>query len=108
MEMLTVLSALKAQAGYSLPDAFFVSVMMRRGLDDTTCTQDILNSGEFRGCLADCLWHVATGINSMSEGDLSVSVSDSTKALLKARARSLYREIGETAAGDERPRITCY
>lgn len=108
MEMLTVLSALKAQAGYDLPDAFFASVMMRRGLDDTTCTQGILNSPGFRGCLADCWWHVATGASSVSEGDLSVSVSDSTKELLKARARSLYGEIGETAAGDERPRITCY
>lgn len=105
MDTLTVLSALKAQVQYPLPENFYASVMMKRGLDDTECTSEILNSLEFKGCMADCLKQIVLYPNSVSEGGMSISKAYKNDLLFLANR--LYREIGEDPIS-ERPTITFY
>ncbi len=102
---LTILSSLKAQVQYPLPPDFFLTAMMRRGLEDGTCTQDTLASPEYKGCLADCLRQVILYPGSVSEGGMSISKADRTDLLYIANR--LYREIGENPIG-ERPTVTFY
>ena len=68
MAELTVLSALKAQVQYPLPEDFFRSVMVRRELEDGECTKAIMDSPAFKGAEADCLKQVILYPNSVSEG----------------------------------------
>lgn len=106
MASLTTIDALKAHVQYTLPSAFYDSVVMKRGLTgDAACTKDILNSSEFKGALADCIRQIILYPSSISEGGMSISKAD-RKSLLD-EANRLYRSIGEEQI-DERPKITCY
>lgn len=106
MAELTTLAALKAQVQYPLPSDFFLFVMVRRGLDgDAVCTQDMMNSAEFKGAQADCIRQIILYPSSVSEGGMSLSKAD--RDSLMVMANRLYRSIGEEVI-DERPKITCY
>ena len=105
MPELTVLSALKSQVQYPLPEDFFRTVMVQRELNDGTCTKDILDSVAFKGATADCLKQVVLYPNSISEGGMSISKADKNDLLFLANR--LYREIGEEPIS-ERPVIKFY
>ncbi len=105
MAELTVLSALKAQVQYPLPEDFFRSVMVRRELEDGECTKAIMDSPAFKGAEADCLKQVILYPNSVSEGGMSISKADKNDLIFLANR--LYKEIGEEPIS-ERPRITFY
>ncbi|MBR4533884.1 MAG: hypothetical protein IKO85_05005 [Bacteroidaceae bacterium] len=106
MAQLTILSALKAQVQYPLPDDFYSLTVMRRGLTgDASCTAEILQSSAFKGATADCIRQILRHPQSISEGGMSITKA-SREDLLN-EANRLYREIGEESL-DERPTITCY
>lgn len=106
MAELTVLSALKAHVQYPLPDDFYKTVLMKRGLaDGDVCTQEILLSPQFTGAHADCLRQIIVFPASISEGGMSISKAD--RQSLMDMANRLYRSIGESAI-EERPKITFY
>lgn len=106
MAALTTIAALKAQVQYPLPQDFFDSVMIRRGLDGNgTCTKDVINSAEFKGATADCIRQIILYPSSVSEGGMSISKAD--RDSLMSMANRLYKEIGEEPLS-ERPKITCY
>jgi hypothetical protein len=106
MAALTTIAALKAHVQYPLPAAFFESVMMKRGLaGDAACTNEILNSLEFKGAMADCIRQIILYPSSISEGGMSISKAD--RQSLLGEANRLYRAIGEEPI-DERPKVTCY
>ena len=102
----TILAALKSQVQYPLPQDFFLTVLVGRGLDGSDdCTQEILASAAFKGANADCLKQIILYPSSISEGGMSISKADKRDLLFLANR--LYREIGEEPIG-ERPLITCY
>lgn len=102
----TVSDALKSQVQYPLPATFFLTVMIKRGLDgDAECTKEILTSPEFKGSHADCIRQILLYPNSISEGGMSISKTD-RKSLLDM-ANRLYKEIGEEPI-DERPKVTFF
>lgn len=102
----TVIDALKAQVQYPLPTNFFLTVMVKRGLDgDSNCTKETLDSVAFKGAHADCIRQILLYPGSISEGGMSISKTD-RKSLLDM-ANRLYREIGEEPI-DERPKVTFY
>lgn len=105
MSELTVLSALKSQVQYPLPDDFFRTIMVRRSLTDDECTKDVLDSAAFKGATADCLRQVILYPTSVSEGGVSISKADKNDLLFLANR--LYREIGEEPMS-ERPTIKFY
>ncbi len=103
---MTTRDALKAQVQYPLPQDFFSSVAVKRGLDgDGECTKEMMASPEFKGAVADCLRQVIVYPSSVSEGGVSISKADRDDLLLVANR--LYREIGEEPIG-ERPKVTFY
>lgn len=90
---MTVLEALKGEVSYPIPNAFFESTFIKRGLKgDVEFTAELANSRAYRLCYADCLKRHLLAI-SVSEGGLSVSIAD--KELLLNAANSIYREYGE-------------
>lgn len=102
----TILAAIKAQVQYPLPSDFFLTVLVKRGLDgDAECTKEIMLSSDFKGAMADCLRQVILFPNSISEGGMSISKADRQSLLFMAN--KLYGEIGESPI-EERPKITCY
>ena len=106
MTELTILAAIKAQVQYPLPSNFYLTVMVKRGLDgDAVCTKEIMESSGFKGAVADCLRQIILYPSSISEGGMSISKTD-LKSLL-FMANRLYQEIGEEPI-DERPKVTFY
>lgn len=105
MEKWNVLARLKSLAPYPVREDFIESVMVRRGLEDVFCTQEVMQSAAFKGAEADILRRLATFPSSTTEGD--VSISRAASAELLSEASRLYREIGECGTGD-RPTITIY
>lgn len=105
MPTLTTLQSLRAQVQYPLPEDFFRTVMVRRGLTDDECTKDVLESAAFKGATADCLRQVILYPTSVSEGGISISKADKNDLLYIAN--KLYQEIGEEPIS-ERQKITFY
>lgn len=106
MENQTTLAVLRAQVQYPLPSDFFLSVMIKRGLDgDAVCTQEIMDSAEFIGAQADCIRQIILYPSSISEGGMSLSKADRNSLI--TMADKLYRSIGEETIG-ECPKITYY
>ena len=106
MTALTILAAIKAQVQYPLPSDFYLTVIVKRGLDgDVVCTKEIMESAGFKGAQADCLRQIILYPNSISEGGMSISKADRQSLLFMAN--KLYREIGEEPI-DERPKVTFY
>lgn len=101
---MNLLEALKSKVQYPMPDSFYQSILIGRSLDGAAeFTAEVSKSSEFKGAYADCLIGVATAPN-VSEGGVSISVSDSEK--LVNIANSIYTNIGEKVVGKEIPTVT--
>ncbi len=106
MAELTILAAIKSQVQYPLPSDFYLTILVKRGLDgDGVCTKETLESAGFKGAQADCLRQIILYPNSISEGGMSITKADRQSLLFMAN--KLYKEIGEEPI-DERPKVTFY
>ena len=94
--MKTIQQALIDEIHYPIPEGFVENVMIKRKLNPVgDCDSDTMNSKEYMGALADCLWSVVQAIN-FSEADKSFgSLSDKDKERILLRVNSIYNAIGE-------------
>lgn len=94
--MKTIQQALIDEIHYPIPEGFVENVMIKRKLNPVSdCDSDTMNSKEYMGALADCLWSLVQAIN-FSEADKSFgSLSDKDKERILLRVNSIYNAIGE-------------
>lgn len=94
--MKTIQQALIDEIHYPIPEGFVENVMIKRKLNPVgDCDSDTMNSKEYMGALADCLWSLVQAIN-FSEADKSFgSLSDKDKERILLRVNSIYNTIGE-------------
>ena len=94
--MKTIQQALIDEIHYPIPEGFVENVMIKRKLNPVgDCDSDTMNSKEYMGALADCLWSLVQAIN-FSEADKSFgSLSDKDKERILLRVKSIYNAIGE-------------
>lgn len=94
--MKTIQQALIDEIHYPIPEGFVKNVMIKRKLNPVgDCDSDTMNSKEYMGALADCLWSLVQAIN-FSEADKSFgSLSDKDKERILLRVNSIYNAIGE-------------
>ena len=94
--MKTIQQALIDEIHYPIPEGFVENVMIKRKLNPVgDCDSDTMNSKEYMGALADCLWSLVQAIN-FSEADKSFgSLSDKDKERILLRVNSIYNPIGE-------------
>ena len=94
--MKTIQQALIDEIHYPIPEGFVENVMKKRKLNPVgDCDSDTMNSKEYMGALADCLWSLVQAIN-FSEADKSFgSLSDKDKERILLRVNSIYNAIGE-------------
>ena len=94
--MKTIQQALIDEIHYPIPEGFVDNVMIKRKLNPVgDCDSDTMNSKEYMGALADCLWSLVQAIN-FSEADKSFgSLSDKDKERILLRVNSIYNAIGE-------------
>ena len=94
--MKTIQQALVDEIHYPISIGFVENVMIKRKLNPVgDCDSDTMNSKEYMGALADCLWSLVQAIN-FSEADKSFgSLSDKDKERILLRVNSIYNAIGE-------------
>lgn len=94
--MKTIQQALIDEIHYPIPEGFVENVLIKRKLNPVgDCDSDTMNSKEYMGALADCLWSLVQAIN-FSEADKSFgSLSDKDKERILLRVNSIYNAIGE-------------
>lgn len=94
--MKTIQQALIDEIHDPIPEGFVENVMIKRKLNPVgDCDSDTMNSKEYMGALADCLWSLVQAIN-FSEADKSFgSLSDKDKERILLRVNSIYNAIGE-------------
>ena len=94
--MKTIQQALIDEIHYPIPEGFVENVMIKRKLNPVgDCDSDTMNSKEYMGALADCLWSLVQAIN-FSEADKTFgSLSDKDKERILLRVNSIYNAIGE-------------
>lgn len=101
--MRTIAQALKDEIGYPVKDGRIANKLMRRGLDGSgEITTEILDSPEFNGALADCLYSLITDPN-FSESDISISLQD--RDLILKSANCIYSSIGEEKKKLDQPKV---
>lgn len=93
--MKTVRQALLDEVHYPISEGFVENKLLSRGLNpEDGLSLETLNSNEFRGAVADCLWSLIEAPN-FSEADKSISLGDREIILIKVN--SIYQSIGEKA-----------
>lgn len=94
--MKTIKQALIDEIHYPIPEGFVGNVIIKRGLDEEApLTKEVIESKEYIGAVADCLYSLLHAVN-FSEADKSVgSLSTSDKEMILLRVNSLYKTIGE-------------
>lgn len=94
--MKTIQQALIDEIHYPISEGFVENVMIKRKLNPVGyCDSDTMDSKEYMGALADCLWSLVQAIN-FSEADKSFgSLSDKDKERILLRVNSIYNAIGE-------------
>mgnify|MGYP000027329705 FL=1 len=105
--MKTIQQALIDEIHYPIPEGFVENVMIKRKLNPVgDCDSDTMNSKEYMGALADCLWSLVQAIN-FSEADKSFgSLSDKDKERILLRVNSIYNAIGEPSVElEEKPMV---
>lgn len=104
--MKTVEQALLDEIYYPVNKGYVENKMIERGLDGgAEYSQDIAQSNEYKGCLADCLYSLIQAI-SISESDKSIgTLTDDQRKLILRRANSIYSEIGEDEKDDGEPTV---
>lgn len=94
--MKTIQQALLDAVYYPIGVKYVENVMISRNLDaEEECTPEVINSKEFMGAVADCLYSLIQAVN-FSEADKSVgTLSDKQLTAILSRANSIYDSIGE-------------
>lgn len=102
--MRTIKQALIDEIHFPISDGFVENKLLARGLDgDDEVSMEILNSKEFIGAVADCLYSLIEAPN-FNEADKSFSLGDRNVILNKVN--SLYKKIGEeSVALGEKPMV---
>jgi len=91
----TILQALIDEVHYPVGIGHLENRLIKRGLSpNDLCSQSILESSEFIGAYADCLWGLIAAPN-ISEADKSISGLD--RDLIISQMNNLYELIGEPA-----------
>ena len=94
--MKTIQQALIDEIHYPIPEGFVENVMIKRKLNPVgDCDSDTMNSKEYMGALADCLWSLVQAINFSEAGKSFGSLSDKDKERILLRVNSIYNAIGE-------------
>lgn len=105
--MKTIRQAIIDEIYYPIGGGVVDNKLIKRGVNgETEFTQEVANSSEYKGVLADCLYSLIQAI-SFSEADKSVSsLTDSDKRMILKWANSLYTDIGEPEVTlDGEPRV---
>lgn len=104
--MKTVSQALVDEVLYPIPFGHIENVLIKRGIDsESEYTQEMSESAEYKGALADCLYVLIQGI-SFSESDKSIgTLSDSQRELIIKRVNALYSSIGEETVPTAEPMV---
>lgn len=94
--MKTIQQALLDAVYYPIGVKYVENVMISRNLDaEEECTPEVINSKEFMGAVADCLYSLIQAVN-FSEAYKSVgTLSDKQLTAILSRANSIYESIGE-------------
>lgn len=101
--MRTIAQTLKDEIDYPIKDGKIENMLMRRGLDGSgEISAEVLNSPEFNGAVADCLYSLVEAPN-FSESDISISLQDRNLILKKANA--IYASIGEEEKHLDQPKV---
>lgn len=101
--MRTIAQALKDEVHYPIGDGFIENKLMKRGLDRSCeISAEILNSPEFNGAVADCLYSLVEAPN-FSESDISISLQD--RNLILKKANTIYTSIGEEEKSLDQPKV---
>ena len=97
--MTTNREALLGITGYPVPSRTIEAIALRRGLglDDEATSEDMKGS-VFRLCEADLLMWILRAPN-VSQGGQSYNFTDEQRADMRRRAKAIYNEEGENAAG---------
>lgn len=99
----TILQALLDEVHYPISQGFAENKLMARGLDGAdTIEMEILNSKEFIGAVADCLYSLIEAPN-FNEADKSFSLAD--RNIILNKVNSLYRKIGEESVDIAKPMV---
>lgn len=101
--MRTIAQALKDEIYYPVNSGKIANILLRRGLDGSgEITAEALNSDEFNGAVADCLYSLIEAPN-LSESDISISLQD--RKLILKKANLIYASIGEEEKNLEEPTV---
>lgn len=101
--MRTIAQALKDEIDYPVNDGKIENTLLRRGLDGSgEISAEILNSPEFNGAVADCLYSLVEAPN-FSESDISISLQD--RKLILKKANAIYASIGEEEKNLDEPKV---
>lgn len=101
--MRTIAQALKDEIYYPVNNGKIENILLRRGLDGSgEVSAEVLNSPEFNGAVADCLFSLVEAPN-FSESDISISLQD--KNLILKKANLIYKSIGEEEKNLDEPTV---
>lgn len=101
--MRTIAQALKDEILYPLNNGKIENALLRRGIDfGGEISAEVLNSPEFNGAVADCLFSLVEAPN-FSESDISISLQD--RKLILKKANSIYASIGEPEKNLDEPKV---
>lgn len=101
--MRTIAQALKDEIDYPVSDGKIKNRLMRRGLEGgCEISAEVLDSPEFNGAVADCLYSLVEAPD-FSESDISISLPD--RDLILKKANAIYLSIGEEEKKIDRPKV---
>lgn len=101
--MRTIAQALKDEVYYPVNDGKIENILLRRGMDGSgEISAEVLNSPEFNGAVADCLFSLVEAPN-FSESDISISIQD--KNLILKKVNLIYKSIGEEEKNLDEPTV---
>lgn len=101
--MKTIRQALKDEISYPIGEGLIENKLIARDLDgDNAVSASVINSKEFLGAVADCLFALVDAPN-FSESDISISLQD--RDLILKKANYLYSSIGEPEKTLDQPKV---
>jgi hypothetical protein len=101
--MKTILQALMDEVHYPVGVGHLENRLLKRGLiPSDCCSVETLNSPEFIGAAADCLWFLISAPN-FSEADKSFDLT--FKAEILKQVNQLYKSIGESEMSLDKPMV---
>lgn len=101
--MRTIAQALKDEVYYPVNDGKIENILLKRGLEgNAEISAETINSNEFNGAVADCLYSLVEAPN-FSESDISISLQD--RKLILKKANALYASIGESEKNLDEPKV---